>query len=353
MARPNKLMVASQQGIAVEEERTVDLVRRRSGGGTVFHDHFNVNYSVIRPTAHFTRDRAAEMIARAIRAVNDRARVNERHDIILDQGSSRAGASSDSEDMHVSQYEPATPLKISGSAYKLTRNRALHHGTCLIKSPHLKGIGQFLGSPACGFMQARGVDSVRSPVGNLYKNSLVMHNGFSNAQKDFQRRVILAFVQEENLDMTVIEAASPSVQEDITSTRLVSGPLWVVGCLGEELGRVPQIEAGMKELQSPDWIYGQTPQLILSADAAPVHLSSSAQGSMTARSGVIQSSNISLSANEDAASQQALNIEGLLKDKKIHEIDDFVSYLSAARFFRDEEKTALGTWLNHMFGKTR
>lgn len=43
----------------------IDLVRRRSGGGTVFHDEGNVNWSIICPSANFTRDKHAEMVVRA------------------------------------------------------------------------------------------------------------------------------------------------------------------------------------------------------------------------------------------------------------------------------------------------
>ena len=63
----------------------VDLVRRRSGGGTVFHDEGNVNWTVISPSTSFTRDKHAEMIVRALRTCGvQRSRVNERHDIVLD-----------------------------------------------------------------------------------------------------------------------------------------------------------------------------------------------------------------------------------------------------------------------------
>ncbi|KAK5127645.1 hypothetical protein LTR85_006986 [Meristemomyces frigidus] len=149
----------------------VDLVRRRSGGGTVFHDEGNVNWTVICPSKDFTRDKHAEMIVRALRSCSvDRARVNERHDIVLDQG--ERGADIDSRETHRTPYMMAEadgirPLKVSGSAYKLTRQRALHHGTCLLSSPNLNIIPDYLHSPAKPYMTARGVESVSSPVGNI------------------------------------------------------------------------------------------------------------------------------------------------------------------------------------------
>lgn len=149
----------------------VDLVRRRSGGGTVFHDEGNVNWTVISPSGSFTRDKHAEMVVRALRSCGvGRARVNARHDIVLDQG--EQGAEADPEDTHSTPYEATDfdtprPLKVSGSAYKLTRQRALHHGTCLLSSPNLNVIPHYLHSPAKPFMTARGVESVSSPVGNI------------------------------------------------------------------------------------------------------------------------------------------------------------------------------------------
>lgn len=146
----------------------VDLVRRRSGGGTVFHDEGNVNWTVISPSAHFTRDKHAEMVVGALRSCGiDRARVNERHDIVLDQG--ERGEQTHASDTHATPYHSSEtrPLKVSGSAYKLTRTRALHHGTCLLSSPNLNIIPHYLHSPAKPYMSARGVESVSSPVGNI------------------------------------------------------------------------------------------------------------------------------------------------------------------------------------------
>lgn len=149
----------------------IDLVRRRSGGGTVFHDEGNVNWTVISPSASFTRDKHAEMVVHALRGCGvGRARVNARHDIVLDQG--QRGTDTNPEDPHSTPYEATDfdvprPLKVSGSAYKLTKNRALHHGTCLLSSPNLNVIPHYLHSPAKPFMTARGVESVSSPVGNI------------------------------------------------------------------------------------------------------------------------------------------------------------------------------------------
>lgn len=132
----------------------VALVRRRSGGGTVFHDEGNVNYSVICPTDAFNRDKHAEMVVRALRTLGvDNAKVNERHDIVLEPTPAHP--------------EGMKPFKVSGSAYKLTRLRSLHHGTCLLSSPNIKSIGQYLRSPAEPYIKARGVDSVSSPIANV------------------------------------------------------------------------------------------------------------------------------------------------------------------------------------------
>ncbi|KAF2229963.1 hypothetical protein EV356DRAFT_474442 [Viridothelium virens] len=161
------LRLLRQSDSPVQEH--VDLARRHSGGGTVFHDRGNVNWTVICPSNQFTRDKHAEMVVRALRKVGvERARVNERHDIVLDQGDRRTSTSD--EDTHKTPFtslDAPASLKVSGSAYKLTRGRALHHGTCLLHSPNLDFIGRLLRSPAKPFVKARGVESVSSPVGNI------------------------------------------------------------------------------------------------------------------------------------------------------------------------------------------
>lgn len=170
----------SEANLGLLRREDVALVRRRSGGGAVFHDRGNLNYSVLCSPSVFDRDKHADMVVRALRASGvPSARVNARHDIVVDDDSDdddvvvpeSCSSPSSREDPPSTQTTKTktttTTFKISGSAYKLTRLRSLHHGTCLLSSPHLGRIGSFLRAPAERYIKARGVASVRSPVRNV------------------------------------------------------------------------------------------------------------------------------------------------------------------------------------------
>lgn len=149
----------------------IDLVRRRSGGGTVFHDLGNVNWSVTVDADSFTRDKHAQMVVQALRKLGIyRARVNERHDIVLDLG--KATEKLDNlRDLHDTPYRDEKgkvhSLKVSGSAFRIAKGRALHHGTALCGSGNLEGMSEVLRAPGRRWFEAKGVESVKSEVGNL------------------------------------------------------------------------------------------------------------------------------------------------------------------------------------------
>lgn len=225
----------------------VTLVRRRSGGGTVFHDYGNLNYCVICPPAKFTRDKHAQMVTQAIRTLTPRARVNERHDIVLDQGDSTNGEEkSDNNDWYQTPYHQIgtnlVPLKVSGSAYKLTRQRALHHGTCLVSSPNIGHISAYLKSPARPFMKARGVESVRSPIGNIIEKAVP---DVEANLKIFQTRITQAFAELYQVDQKVLDTLFNSVPPSSGS----SCSDCVGGYLGDEVSEISDIKSGIVELQ--------------------------------------------------------------------------------------------------------
>lgn len=244
-------MLKSQQE-SRRDDKTKDydyvrLVRRRSGGGTVYHDLGNLNWTVICPSAGFTRDKHAEMMVRASRGCGiDRARVNERHDIVLDQGIDRRQIElqgDQKDNLHGTPYsvpdgthssEPAS-LKVSGSAYKLTRRRALHHGTLLLSTADLDGMGRYLRSPGKPHISAKGVESVSSPVAKLE----LSHDDVMPAiQYQFQRLY-------EGKDVAKLETVKLQEVDALTE---------------------PAVKQSCDEMKTLEWTYGQTPQFSFSTD---------------------------------------------------------------------------------------
>lgn len=231
----------------------IKLIRRRSGGGTVFHDLGNLNFSVICPPASFNRDKYAEVVVRAIRRTNPRARVNERHDIVLDPGEVIPTSDQpDQKDTHRTKFAfgdgPLVPRKVSGSAYKLVRNRALHHGTCLFDSPNISTISEYLQSPARPFLKARGVESVRSPIANISGH---FQSPASTIQM-LQRHIIEAFAHEHNLEMPQMPL---SLSRTLSREGLYENDECASGLVDGRLLEIPEIAAGVKELEViiPQW----------------------------------------------------------------------------------------------------
>jgi lipoate-protein ligase A len=284
LARPTGLSKWTADGdLAPDARSPIDLVRRRSGGGAVFHDAGNVNYSVICPPAAFSRDKHAEMVVGAIRRANNgRARVNERHDIVLDQGELRPGHERPGhDDMHRTAYgSPRASLKVSGSAYKLTRQRALHHGTCLVNSPNMGRISDYLRSPARHFIKGRGTDSVRSPVGNLFPACA------PDAMAAFRLRVMDAFVALHGVERAALDGfgAEPA------AAGLRHGGNWVSGALAADVGDVAEIRSGVRELmvrslrRCPDALLAdRSPRTRTGSTARPRSLTSRATRRMQIR----------------------------------------------------------------------
>lgn len=119
----------------------IHLARRQSGGGAVYQDLGNTNFTFLSPRSLFDKEKNTEIITRAIGQFNITATASGRNDIIVGD------------------------RKISGSAYKLSADRAFHHGTLLI-NVDLGALGRYL-SPSKQKLESKGVSSVTARVTNL------------------------------------------------------------------------------------------------------------------------------------------------------------------------------------------
>lgn len=124
----------------------IPLVRRPSGGGTVWHDEGNVNFCCVRPMQGFKKSQALEVIQEKLLSLDVPVEINARFDLVVRQADNLT-------------------RKVSGSAYKQTKDRALHHGTLLLEGD-LARLERSLHSPV-RLATTKSIPSVRSIVMNL------------------------------------------------------------------------------------------------------------------------------------------------------------------------------------------
>lgn len=126
------------------KEKRIDVARRYSGGGSVFHDLGNINVTFIENTNRVNFNKYVEQVLDFLHTVGILARADERRGIYSDR------------------------FKLSGSAQCIYKNRVMYHCTLLyatdldMLSTSLNGKPEQVES---GY--ARSVRSVRSEVTNL------------------------------------------------------------------------------------------------------------------------------------------------------------------------------------------
>lgn len=178
------------------------LMRRKTGGGAVFHDLGNLNFSFIVPYELYDQARQFSVLQRAVAQYGLQTEVSGRNDVLC-QG-----------------------RKFSGNAFSKGRNQRLHHGTILIRTD-VDVLQRYLKvKPAK--LQKHGVASVQSRVVNL--SELVPEI----TSKNIIPHLISAFEQE------------------------YGAPLQTLSF--DEVVKAPEVQTLYAEFASPDWKYGKWQQ---------------------------------------------------------------------------------------------
>ncbi|PNK60853.1 lipoate--protein ligase [Psychrobacter sp. FDAARGOS_221] len=186
------------------EEDGIYLARRQSGGGAVFHDLGNTNFTFLSPKDDYNQDANFTIIVNALKKLGIDATQSGRND------------------MHVGER------KISGSAFKHASDRSFHHGTLLVNA-NMQKLGDYL-NPHPLKLKAKGIKSVRSRVANLIEfNPDINHEMLSDA-------IIEAFCEYYGQQVEVEELDEAS------------------------LSKQPHLNKYYQQMADWDWRFGKTPQ---------------------------------------------------------------------------------------------
>ena len=183
------------------DEKKIQLIRRRSGGGTVYHDPGNWNFCFLRGERELAREENLINVIQVLGNLGISVKMNERFDLVFPTGEG--------------------PKKISGSAFKQQKDRSYHHATLLVNASlsNLKGV---LGKSPLWEVSGKGIASHPSPVTNLKEHHPLDYEDWLDEW--------MRFFQVKEEDFFEVSDSHSSIQKE------------------------------RQELLSWDWLWGETPE---------------------------------------------------------------------------------------------
>ena len=125
----------------LEQEDNGHLARRLSGGGAVYHDLGNLNFTFIMDRDLYNLDKQLKVILKAVNKLGINAKFSGRNDLTVKD------------------------KKFSGNAFYFGSDSAYHHGTIMFETNFEKMVSYLQVSE--DKIKSKGVESVRSRVANL------------------------------------------------------------------------------------------------------------------------------------------------------------------------------------------
>lgn len=196
--------VRNECNIEMVMQYNTKLVRRKTGGGAVFHDLGNLNFSIITPKEDYNVQRSIRIIVRALSRVGANTIYSGRNDLIWKE------------------------RKISGSAYLSNHHCGLHHGTILMNTD-LKIMGDVL-NVTSEKLEPKGISSVKQRVVNLSEYIQEV------SEDDLRKSIVMEFIKEYGERKKVLFMSEEQIEEIYSNERL------------EEL---------IAEYSSEEWIWGE------------------------------------------------------------------------------------------------
>lgn len=196
----------SECNLAKMKEDNVHLARRTTGGGAVFHDLGNTNFTFLSPKESYKRENNVQVIFNALKTFGIQGEASGRNDLLI-------------------PFHDG-PRKFSGSAYREKKDRAFHHGTLLLHTD-LTRLGNYL-TPNPKKLQSKGKESVRARVANLSE--------------------VAAEIKHQHIVDTMVKAFEDfyGAKAEIESLTMAS------------LQQMPELKSQYDQLSSWDWLYGNT-----------------------------------------------------------------------------------------------